>query len=83
MARLNPTCDLSLTVVHEIIVCKVGFDAGDGENYYNVPGSRTDDIVNIDDQSNVGQPGRFIFRIDNNTIQTIICNENGNLDVLL
>lgn len=43
---------------------KVGFDAGDGVNYYMVPASCTSEIANIDDTSNVGVPGMFIDLLD-------------------
>ncbi|XP_038072982.1 uncharacterized protein LOC119741303 [Patiria miniata] len=48
---------------------QVGFDASDGINYYEVPGSGSDDIVNIDDRSNINTTGRWLFRIDLNEIQ--------------
>ena len=43
---------------------QVGFDAGDGIRYFAVPGSQTDEIINIASTSNVGIPGMWIFRID-------------------
>ncbi|CAG2206870.1 Sushi, nidogen and EGF-like domain-containing protein 1 [Mytilus edulis] len=43
---------------------QVGFDAGDGIHYYAVPSSRTPDIINITHMSNVGIPGKYIFRVD-------------------
>ncbi|XP_072178726.1 sushi domain-containing protein 2-like [Diadema setosum] len=47
---------------------KVGFNKGDGATHYSLEGSGTDDVVNIDEKSNVGEPGRFVFRIDGNDI---------------
>jgi hypothetical protein len=42
-----------------------GYDAGDGANYYMLPGSRTGDVLNVQNTSNVSatQPGlwRFFF----------------------
>ena len=46
------------------IPAQVGFDAGDGIRYFAVPGSQTDEIINIASTSNVGIPGMWIFRID-------------------
>ena len=36
---------------------QVGFNAGDNEIYWNVPGSRTANILNITQMSNVGIGG--------------------------
>ncbi|KAM3829491.1 sushi, nidogen and EGF-like domain-containing protein 1 [Vipera latastei] len=43
---------------------QAGFDSGDKENYYNIPGSRTADILNIKETTNVGQEGRWLFQVD-------------------
>ncbi|XP_022084194.1 sushi, nidogen and EGF-like domain-containing protein 1 [Acanthaster planci] len=51
------------------IPAQVGFDASDGVNYYEVPGSQSDDIVNIDLRSNINTTGRWLFRIDLDEIQ--------------
>ncbi|VDI06757.1 Hypothetical predicted protein, partial [Mytilus galloprovincialis] len=48
---------------------QVGFDAGDGIHFYAVPGSQTPGIINITQMSNVGIPGKFIFRVDLATIE--------------
>lgn len=45
---------------------QVGFNAGDSENYQNVPGSRTLSIINITSTSNVLVPGQWIFEIHSN-----------------
>uniref|UniRef100_A0A914EJY0 NIDO domain-containing protein n=1 Tax=Acrobeloides nanus TaxID=290746 RepID=A0A914EJY0_9BILA len=45
-----------------------GFDAGDGQDRYTIPGSCTADIINIANETNCGKPGVFVFRIDNSTI---------------
>ncbi|XP_078658658.1 uncharacterized protein LOC144904005 [Branchiostoma floridae x Branchiostoma belcheri] len=50
------------------IPAQAGFNAGDGSNYYIVPGSRSAEIVDIETRTNVGQPGTFMFRIDPFTI---------------
>ena len=47
---------------------QVGFDAGDQKNFYEVEGARTDAVINMTKTSNVGVPGRWIFRIDSTSI---------------
>ena len=39
-----------------------GITAGDGVNFVTIPGSLTPDIINIDNTSNVGVPGAWIFK---------------------
>ncbi|XP_062583136.1 protein mesh-like [Saccostrea cucullata] len=58
---------------------QVGFNAGDGKVYYVVNGSRTADIININKKSNVGIPGKFVFRIDSSEIGGGGCNTKGNV----
>ena len=41
-----------------------GINAGDGENFETIPGSRTTSIKNIYKTSNVGVPGIWIFKVD-------------------
>ena len=40
----------------------VGIDAGDGINHITVPGSRTSNILNIEETSNTGTPGVWMFK---------------------
>ena len=47
---------------------QVGFNAGDGIRFANIPGSQTAAIVNIDTTSNVNTPGVWIFRVDEEEI---------------
>lgn len=56
------------------IPARVGFDASDGKNYITIEDSCKDSIVNVADKSNVGIPGKFIFRIDNTDIDIGECN---------
>ena len=44
-------------------VALAGINAGDGMNHITIPGSLTSSIVNIEETSNVGIPGVWIFRI--------------------
>ncbi|KAM9316464.1 sushi, nidogen and EGF-like domain-containing protein 1 [Gastrophryne carolinensis] len=55
------------------IAAQAGFNAGDGWRYFNIPGSRTDDIAGIANTTNIGIPGRWVFRIDNNHVQVGGC----------
>ncbi|XP_060113628.1 sushi, nidogen and EGF-like domain-containing protein 1 [Heteronotia binoei] len=43
---------------------QAGFDSGDKINYYNIPSSRTPDVLNIGGTTNVGKPGRWVFQVD-------------------
>ena len=47
---------------------QVGFNSGDGIRFASVPGSQTMAIVNIDTTSNVGIPGVWVFRVDEEDI---------------
>nr|XP_022323644.1 protein mesh-like [Crassostrea virginica] len=60
---------------------QVGFNAGDGIVYFTVNASRTPDIVDVDELSNVNIPGKFAFRIDANVIVDGGCNVNGYLTI--
>jgi hypothetical protein len=58
-------------------VLQVGFDAGDGVNYFALPASRTSEIINVTSMSNVNIPGLFMFRVDSAGIKQGGCNTNG------
>ena len=57
-----------LFLYHDIkwsIATLIGFNVGDGVNYYIVPESLTaDGVLNLDSTSNVGIPGMYIYRVD-------------------
>jgi len=55
---------------------QAGFNAGDRIRFFNVPGSRTPEIINIASTSNVGRPGVWIFRMDEEIIITAGCSED-------
>ena len=42
----------------------IGFDAGDGTRFFMVPGALTNQTLNIDEGSNVGVTGLYIYRVD-------------------
>lgn len=56
---------------------QAGFNAGDGKRYFNIPGSRTADVVNVEETTNVGVPGRWVFRIDDAHVEVGGCNDSG------
>ena len=45
-----------------------GFNAGDGERFFSIPGSQTAAILNIFNTTNIGIPGQWTFRVDQNAI---------------
>jgi MYXO-CTERM domain-containing protein len=54
---------------------QVGFDAGDEVNFVQIEGSRTADInAIVCNQSNVGEPGRWVFQIRGGAV---VCPEAG------
>jgi len=44
------------------VPAQAGYNDGFGVNYFVVPGSNTPDILSIASTSNVGIPGKWIFR---------------------
>ena len=55
VARPSPTGDIIITA---------GYDADDGHNFANIPGSWTMEINGVAETSNVGIPGMWIFNCD-------------------
>ena len=47
----------------------MGFNAGDGQRFFNVPNSRIPAIINITSTSNYDVPGKWIFQVDGEIIQ--------------
>ncbi|XP_071153471.1 protein mesh-like [Mytilus edulis] len=60
---------------------QVGFDAGDGLNFYAIEASRTTNIINVTQMSNIDVPGKFIFRVDSTSIKKGGCNVEGTLTI--
>ena len=60
-----------------IYIIKVGFDAGDGTNFYSFPTAFTADIINIGRSTNSGVTGRYVFRIDGQVIDVQPITESG------
>ena len=42
----------------------IGFNAGDGNRSFTVPGALTSETLDMENQSNVGRPGVFIYQVD-------------------
>ena len=59
--RINEIFDGNTTV-------QAGLNAGDGRRFVAIPGSGTEDIVNISNTSNVDIPGVWIFQTNEITI---------------
>ena len=43
---------------------QIGFNAGNGMDSFTLPGAFTSQTLNMDERSNVGVPGVFIYRVD-------------------
>ena len=54
-----------------------GFNAGDGVRFYIIPGSRTNNILNLPSTSNVARDGQWIFRTDEASVEAGGCNTKG------
>ncbi|XP_037706510.1 sushi, nidogen and EGF-like domain-containing protein 1 isoform X5 [Choloepus didactylus] len=55
------------------IAAQAGFNAGDGQRYFSIPGSRTADVAEVETTTNVGVPGRWAFRIDDAQVRVGGC----------
>lgn len=57
---------------------QAGFNGGDVGHFFNLPGSRSNDVVNIEQTTNVNIPGRWFFRVDTELIDPANgCSYNG------
>ena len=52
---------------------QVGFNGGDGVHFYVRPETTNDLILQLDENSNVCVPGKFVFRIDGGNVQPGRC----------
>ncbi|XP_059177943.1 sushi domain-containing protein 2-like [Physella acuta] len=52
------------------IPAQAGFNAGDRTNFYEIDGANTEAVINLTETSNLGIPGKWIFRIDSSHIET-------------
>ena len=46
------------------VSAQVGLNAGNQEDFITVEGSLTVSIYNIDENSNVNEPGKFVFQVN-------------------
>ncbi|XP_073426629.1 alpha-tectorin-like [Dendrobates tinctorius] len=46
------------------IPAQAGFNSGDDTHYFNIPGSRTNEVLKIETTSNVNYSGRWVFQVD-------------------
>ncbi|CAF3395552.1 unnamed protein product, partial [Rotaria sp. Silwood2] len=58
---------------------QAGFNAGDGITFSMLPHSRTQEIVQLVNESNVNIPGLFIFRVDTDKIDAGGCTTNASM----
>ena len=54
-----------------------GFNAGDGVRFFIIPGSRTNNILNLPSTSNVARDGQWMFRTDEASVEAGGCNTKG------
>nr|XP_058948028.1 protein mesh-like [Pocillopora verrucosa] len=54
-----------------------GFNAGDGVRFFIIPGSRTNNILNLPSTSNVARGGQWMFRTDEASVEAGGCNTKG------
>ena len=60
-----------------------GFNAGDGIRFFNIPGSRTNEILNLPSTSNVALAGQWMFRTDEASVEAGGCESRGTVVCLL
>jgi hypothetical protein len=60
---------------------QAGFNAGDGNSHFVLPGSFTLNITKISELSNINIPGKWIFRVDSENITEGGCNTEGYLAI--
>lgn len=58
-----------------------GFNAGDGVRFFIIPGSRTNDILNLTSTSNVARDGQWMFQTDEASVEAGGCNTKGSLTI--
>ncbi|XP_077867226.1 sushi, nidogen and EGF-like domain-containing protein 1 [Saccoglossus kowalevskii] len=55
---------------------QVGFNAGDGVTFFAVPSSFKPEVIDIEETTNVGVPGRYVFQLNGeNIIEACSCIE--------
>ena len=65
------TQTVSIFIYHDIrwgYEAQAGFNAGDGQNSFVLSEALTEQTRYLDQRSNVGEPGVFVYRIDGKTL---------------
>ena len=64
----------TITAVGEVVISlpQVGFDAGDGENFYSIPESRSADIVNVVSATNIDIDGMQLYKLSDAQIGMLL-----------
>lgn len=69
-----------LTICFSPSALQSGFNGGDVGLFFNLPGSRSNEVVNMEQSTNVNTPGRWLFRVDPELIDPANgCSYNGKL----
>ena len=58
---------VSIFIYHRVtwgLGAQIGFNAGDGYTSFTFPEALSDQTLSIDQHSNIGEPGVFVYRID-------------------
>lgn len=58
---------MSTFIYHDItwgVEAQIGFNAGDGRNSFTIPEALSYQTLSINQLSNIGEPGIFVYRID-------------------
>ncbi|XP_070298174.1 sushi, nidogen and EGF-like domain-containing protein 1, partial [Salvelinus sp. IW2-2015] len=61
------------------IAAQAGFNAGDGKRYFNIPGSRTDDVVDVEEPPMVGYPGNGCSVLTMPRVEVGGCNDSASV----
>ena len=54
----------------------MGFNSGDGVNFYTLPMSQTDAVLNITSTSNIGVQGAWVFIVSGDRVESGGCVES-------
>lgn len=55
-------------IFYSFVSLQIGFNYGDGINGYMMNVSGTIDVLFVDETSNIGIPGRWVFKVDGKEI---------------
>ena len=69
--------DIQWIQLNNSIIVQIGFNAGNGIDYYSIPDSGTEAMMNITRTSNVGVPGMWVFKASEAVIRSHGCHMSG------